>query len=500
MRSRSNRVVGVLLVALGFAACHASPRLTTAQASRSQTPVGRLQHDFDAALAAPSLERGYWSVLAKSLRTDETLYSLNPDKLMMPASTMKVLTLAAAAERLGWDFTYETRLVGTGRIDAGTLDGDLLVVGDGDPTIVDRDGMAARLFENWAEQLKAAGVRTIAGSIVGDDSAFDRDALGYGWSWDDLVEGYAAGVSALQFNENRVQVTIAPGPTIGAPADVSITPDGSDLIVVSDVTTSAGKPGSIEIHRQPGTPRLEVRGAIPLGAEPNVRSASVEHVSLFFATSLRAALIAHGVEVRGPAVGLDDLRGAAPRTKGATLVTYRSPPLSAMMLQPFKFSLNMHEETLLKTMGAAAGTPTFKAGRAAVRSTLERWGVPAGAFIQADGSGLSRYNYLTSDALVRTLAHVARDDKLRGAFELSLPIAGRDGTLAGRMRDTPAEGNVHAKTGAMTGVRALAGYVSTADGEPVVFAVIANNFEAPAETIVRTIDQLVVRLAEFSRR
>ena len=170
------------------------------------------------------------------------------------------------------------------------------------------------------------------------------------------------------------------------------------------------------------------------------------------------------------------------------------------MLQPFKFSLNLHEETLLKTMGAGAGTPTSKAGRAIVRSTLEMWGVAPGELVQADGSGLSRYNYLTADTLVRTLTHVDRDDKLRGPFGLALPVAGRDGTLSGRMTGTPAEGNVRAKTGAMSNVRTLAGFVTTADGEPVVFAILANNFEAPGDTIVRTIDAMAVRLAQFSRR
>ena len=349
-----------------------------------QDPVARLQHDLDATLAAPALEHGYWSVLAKSLQTDETLYALNDHKLLMPASTMKVLTFAAAAERLGWDFSYETRLVAAGRVDAGTLKGDLLAVGSGDPGIVDRDGMAERLFEEWADQLKAAGIHAIAGRIVGDDSAFDRDTLGFGWSWDDLVEGYAAGVSALQYNENRVQVTIAPGATIGAPADISIAPRGSDLLVSNEVRTGAGATPSIEVRRQPGSRRLELRGSIPVGAEPSVRSASVESPTLFFVTALREALIDHGIEVRGPAVKIDDVDDAPSPGNRVTLVTYRSPPLSALMLAPFKFSLNVHEETLLKTMGAATGTATFKAGRAAVRSTLQQWGVPPG-WVHPDG-------------------------------------------------------------------------------------------------------------------
>jgi D-alanyl-D-alanine carboxypeptidase/D-alanyl-D-alanine-endopeptidase (penicillin-binding protein 4) len=150
-------------------------------------------------------------------------------------------------------------------------------------------------------------------------------------------------------------------------------------------------------------------------------------------------------------------------------------------------------------MGAALGDASFKAGRAAIQSTLRQWGVSPGELIQVDGSGLSRYNYLTADLLVTVLARMGRDTRMRGPFESSLPVAGRDGTLAGRMRGTSAEGNARAKTGAMSNVRTLAGYVTARSGEIIVFAILANNFEPPAETALRTIDALVVRLADFNR-
>jgi len=500
MRSRSNHQLPVVvLIALALAACHASPRPSSTLPSPSQGAIVQLRRDLDAMLAAPGLERGYWSVLAKSLETDETLYALNTHKLMMPASATKIVTLAAAAERLGWDFRYETEMLGVGRIESDTLHGDLLVVGSGDPGIVDRDGMASRLFDSWAERLKAAGIRTITGRIIGDDNAFDDESVGFGWSWDDLAEGYAASVSALQYNENRIQLTITPGEAVGAPAHVTIAPRGSSLIVANLLTTSTEKTSSIELRRLAGSSRLQLRGSVPLGSEPSLLGASVENPTLFFVAALREALIDHGIDVRGPAVDIDDLSDAPLRRDGFTLATYHSPPLSTLMMAPFKFSLNLHEETLLKTMGAIAGAPTFKGGCAVVRSTLQQWGVPPGEFILVDGSGLSRYNYVTADALVRTLVHVDHDDKLRGPFASSLPIAGRDGTLSARMKGTAAEGNARAKTGAMANVRTLAGYVKTGDGERVVFAIFANNFEPPSDVITRAIDSIVVRLADFRR-
>ncbi len=144
-----------------------------------------------------------------------------------------------------------------------------------------------------------------------------------------------------------------------------------------------------------------------------------------------------------------------------------------------KVSQNLYAETFVKTMGAAAGAPTAAGGLAAARQTLEAWGVAPGALIMVDGSGLSRYDYITPEALVTILAHVDGDRRLRDPFEAALPIAGRDGTLTRRMKGTPAEGNVRAKTGSMANVRSLAGYVTTADGEPLAFAILANDFEVP---------------------
>ena len=159
---------------------HRARPASPASAAKSSS-LARLQHDIDAVLAAPALDHAFWGVLVKSLATNETWYSQNAGKLMMPASTMKVVTLAAAADRLGWDFRYETRLLATGPVSDGALHGDLLVVGSGDPSIDDWDGAATRLFGDWADQLKASGVSTIEGRIVGDDHAFDDDRL-----WDPL--------------------------------------------------------------------------------------------------------------------------------------------------------------------------------------------------------------------------------------------------------------------------------------------------------------------------
>jgi D-alanyl-D-alanine carboxypeptidase/D-alanyl-D-alanine-endopeptidase (penicillin-binding protein 4) len=318
--------------------------------------------------------------------------------------------------------------------------------------------------------------------------------------WDDLPTDDAAGVGALQYNENALRVTVSPGPSAGDSAGVSLSVGSSGLTIVNAVSTSAaGSATSISARRLPGSMTLALRGSIGLGAAPSTLVVSVDNPTLFFANALRTALIANGIDVRGPAVDIDDVPDA-PATRATPIVTYQSAPLSVLAVRLMKISQNQYAETLLKSVSAGPGVvPTASAGWSAAQAIFERWGVPAAALIQRDGSGLTRYDFVTPEALVTILTHVARDPRLKGPFETSLPIAGRDGTLSNRMKGTPAEGNARAKTGSMTGVRGLSGYVTSADGEQLVFSILANNYDTPAATINQATDAIVVRLAQFRR-
>jgi D-alanyl-D-alanine carboxypeptidase/D-alanyl-D-alanine-endopeptidase (penicillin-binding protein 4) len=473
----------LLVLAFAVSACGPQSPPPSPAASASPTPSS-LQTSIDAILAAPSLARGSWGVLVRSLRTDETLYALNARKLLVPASNMKIVTLAAAAQKLGWNYTYTTALRASGSIRDGVLDGDLVVAGSGDPSLVAADGMADRVFADWASRLKTAGIRTISGRVVSDNGGFGDATLGAGWMWDDLVEDYAAAVGALQLNEDAVRATIAPGPAAGASAAVSVGPFASALTIDNNVTTgAAGGDASVQMRRLPGSDRLELRGSIPLGHTPIVAGVSVDNPTQFFVDALRAALIRDGVDIRQSA-GADRQAPVTDRT----IVEYTSPPLSTLAVRLMKISQNQYAETLFRTVG----------GSVAVLAALQPWGVTAADLIQKDGSGLSRYDLVTPEALVAILTHIDRDAALKGPFEASLPVAGDLG-LTNRMKSTRAEGNARAKTGSMTGVRSLSGFVTTAGGEPLVFSIIANNFDAAPAVVNAATDAIVVRFAELSR-
>ena len=461
---------------------------------------------------APINERGVWAVRIRSVGTGEELYSLNAGKLMMPASNMKILTVSAAAERLGWDYRFTTTLETRGRVSDGVLHGDLVVRGSGDPTINSRERRAELLLDDWSRALKADGIQSIDGRIIGDDQAFDDEGIGAGWAWDYLQSDYAAPVGALQFNEDVAALTIAPSPEPGRSAIINLEP-GSGLELLNLATTGApGSQVSIDFRRHLDRPVLEVTGSIPAAGPPEKRSVAVVNPTIFFAQSLKEGLVARGIPVGGAAVDFDDVAGefmsAADNHNGVTnpttitaIASTESPPLRDIATVLMKVSQNLYAETLLKALGVATGgLGTAEAGRVAVRNILSAWKIPDDSYVQYDGSGLSRYNYVTVTAVSAILEHMYADPRHRDAFLATLPIAGRDGTIANRLRRTRAEGNVLAKTGSISNARALSGFVKTRDGELLVFSIIANDFVIPSATITWIADLGVEILSNFTRK
>jgi D-alanyl-D-alanine carboxypeptidase/D-alanyl-D-alanine-endopeptidase (penicillin-binding protein 4) len=446
------------------------------------------------------MEQGLWGVEVKSLETGRVLYTLNARKLMMPASNMKIVTLAAAAETLGWDYRFTTTLETDDAIDGGALKGNLIVRGGGDPTINSRGGRARAVFDEWAAALKAAGVTRINGNIVADASAFDGRGLGQGWSWDYLEAGYAAPSSALEFNENVATLTVRPGGKPGDAAQLELPPSTGLGLVHHLVTGEAGTATTIGFERVPDSNYLDVTGSIAADATPATREVAVANPALYFAHSLTLALIERGIPVRGIPVVLQRSTLLAPLPRTA-IVESPSPPLREIATTMMKVSQNLYAETLLKAVGAAGGaTGTANAGRAAAQKVFEAWGIPPGSYVQADGSGLSRYDFVTAGMITSLLERMYKDPRHHDAFVATLPIAGKDGTISTRMKNTRAEANAMAKTGSIANVRALSGYVSTRDGETLVFSILANSFTIPAATVNWIADLAVETLANYTRR
>ena len=399
------------------------------------------------------------------------LYRRDPERLFHPASTMKVLTVATAVERLGWEFRFETAGRATTPVEPdGTIRGDLVVTGSGDPTISRRFDGAATLA-GMADQLWLRGVRQIQGRVIGDGSAFGGTTLGAGWQWDDLAASYAAPISALTYNDNTAELLIAPGATPGARVSVSVIDGASGVVIDNRVrTVDTGTARRLSLERRVDSTAVVMEGDVPLGYTPFKHFVAVDDPPAYFARALKAALVARGIAVGGPARSAEtDPPGPFP-TDAPVLIRHQSPPLSQIASTIMKSSQNLYTELLLRAMGARDARPTD-----ALMSTLAAWGVDGDHVVAADGSGLSRYDLVTASALDAVLSRMyARAD--RETWLATFPVAGVDGTLERRMKGTPAEGRVHAKTGSLAYVRTLAGYARTADDRWVQFAILANNF------------------------
>lgn len=473
-----------------------APAMRAAPAAPADGFAARLGAIFDT-----DTVNALWAVKIVSLDTGAVLFERNPRLLVMPASTMKVVTLGVAAERLGWDARFTTRLETTGTIADGVLTGDLIVTGGGDPTIGERDD-SPRVLDDWACRLAALGIRRVDGRLIGDDDAFPDQALGTGWAWDDLPFGFAAPIGALQFHESATQVVITAGPRPDTPASIRLEPAETDLVVTGQVwTTASDVPALVYTSRRPSSRTLEVSGTVPRSDRDYVRNVAVDNPTRVFLAALRDALVRNGVAVTGENVDIDDLAVKPPAIR-TVLLTHESPPLAEIAVRLMKTSQNLIAETLMTRIGLVSDTPDvdpMTAARGAYERTLAAWGVPADSIVAADGSGLSRYDFVTAEALVAVLTQMARDPRHAAHFESSLPIMGVDGTLERRLKGTRLEGRVHAKTGTISNVRALAGYLTTQGGERLAFAIVANNFKARASTVDEVANRALTLLADSER-
>lgn len=467
----------------------------TSSASPAVTGVQQLRQELTAATRLPGVERGIWGVAVHSLDRDERLFELNPRTLLVPASVAKIFTLATAVDAVGWNFRYDTPMLVAGPVVDGVLNGDLIVAGSGDPSIGGRGGDD---LSAWIEAVRSAGIRRIAGRLIGDDDAIEEPRPQLSWAWDDL--GYTSGAifGALNFNENRTTITVSPG-TQGGPTVLTVqAPFQYRQIANGTVTGAVGSPALIWPEQRPGEPALTIAGTIPAGARPFGLGVAVGNPTLYFAQALFRQLSGAGIEVTGGAFDVDDAVPAPDRAAARPIYSHRSRSLSELAQPMLKDSVNLYAEAMLRLNVKSGVVPTNDAALEGVKRRLEAWGVPPSDQQLVDGSGLSRRDVVTAEALLTILRRMHSADAT-SPFMAALSIAGVDGTLASRMRATPAERNVRGKSGTMSNIRSLAGYVTTADGEQLAFVVIVNNFEGPGVSAIQAIDAIAVRLAAFRR-
>ncbi|MEH0933699.1 D-alanyl-D-alanine carboxypeptidase/D-alanyl-D-alanine endopeptidase [Micromonospora psammae] len=484
------------LVVLGATAAAAGAPPATAE---SPTPAAtRLHATIDAILADARLAGAQAGVVVVDTGTGETLYDRNGDRRLVPASNTKLLTSTAALELLGPGHRFTTDVSTDGTRRAGLVSGNLYLRGGGDPTMLaaDYDALAARVA--------ADGVRVVTGNLVADDTRYDRTRLGPDWTWDDESYYYAAQVSALtvapdtDYDAGTVIVRAAPAATAGLPPVVTMTPPNGYVRIDNRAETVAEGETTISFEREHGTNTVVVTGRIAVDDTPTSDWMTVWEPTGYAADIFRTALRRHGVRVLGRTV-----LGRATPESAASVARHDSMPLAELMVPFLKLSNNGHAEVLTKEIGRViSGSGTWPAGLTAISEYVADTGMDTGTLRQRDGSGLSRRNLIPPAEFVGLLAAV-RAEPWFDTWYAALPIAGNSdrfvgGTLRSRMRGTPAANNVRAKTGSLTGVSGLSGYVTDADGRVLAFSVVLNNYLA--SSVKGLEDQIAIALASYTEK
>lgn len=491
--------VSALGLGLATSACGPARVATPAPLPGVTSPRAQLVQAIDSLVRDPRFANAHWGVLVVHPGRGDTLYAYNADKLFVPASNQKLVTGAVALAQLGPDFRVRTAVLARGPVVNGTLEGDLVLVGRGDPSWSDAmQGDALLPLRDLADSVRARGIRRIRGRVVVATGHFRGPRLGFGWDWDDLEYAYGAPVDAVLLNEGLARLVVQGGARVGEPATVVATPVPAAAAVRSALAPTRERPDTAgpDVAWDEDARTYVVTGAVAVGQRLGLRVAMREPAKAVSAAWF-ATLDERGVEVTG-GFAVDTTAAAL---RGDTLAVHASPPLADLLRFFEKPSQNQLGEQLLRVVGLErTGVGSADSGLAVVRRQLAEWNVDSTAVVPRDGSGLSRHNFVAPRALVRILDAMQRREAWARVYRDALPVAGIDGTLAARMRGTPAQGAVQAKTGFVDRVRSLSGYVTTLNGETLVFSVLCNNWTTDVKAVERVQDEIAARLAAWRYR
>ncbi|MCI0525463.1 MAG: D-alanyl-D-alanine carboxypeptidase/D-alanyl-D-alanine-endopeptidase [Acidobacteria bacterium] len=525
----ANRIVAVLL-SISLALIPALAQQPSTAFNKPET-LDELQFRIAELLDQPKFASARWGALIIAPAEEnagKVVFERDADKSFMPASNMKLYTSAAALDAFGPDFKIKTSVYATRPASkTGLLRGDLILYGRGDPNLSPRfdsddpdrynelkpaDTITA--IERLADQIEAAGIKTVEGDLIGDDSFFAGDLLGQGWEWDDAQFYYGAEVSALTVNDNCVTFTVSPARRAGAPPSIKAQPQTGYVKIVNNAKTGVSptenRQTRIGVHRPLNSNTVEFFGTIPRGARDFEVRIAIHDPARFAATLLKEALARRGVRVRGRVQRLDAVaRVAKPfdESKLIEVASVESQPLAEMLKVINKQSQNLHTELMLRQLGtlhsdAGAlddyGRPksTASLGNEVRRQFLRHAGIDVEPLSLRDGSGLARQNLVTPRSTSRLLEFMLTHPDVK-TWRESLVVAGVDGTLERRMRDTAAFNNMRGKTGTLTYVNAMSGYVTTRRGQTLIVSLMGNNYTGPGRDVTAVMDRICVMLAEF---
>ena len=491
-----------------------APDVAQIKAAPTAHNLAELQSRITQILRKPELEAAMIGIKVTSLNSGKVLFEENANKLLRPASNMKLYSIAAALDRLSPEYRITTSVYAPSKPDAaGIISGDLTIYGRGDPSFAARfnNGDYFKGINDLAARIAATGVKRVEGDLVGNETYFVGPQYGSGWEWEDLQWWYGAEVSPLTVNDNALDLFIKPGAQIGAPAVITTGPPDPLLRIVNKAVTVERKTKrDLSVYRGLAGDDLEVSGTIALDDKGYTGGIGISRPALLFVYLLRTALAERGVTITGKTRATGPVISNSKKTTDVSgmieIASLQSPPLGVIAAHTLKPSQNLYTELILRTLGKVAAPPAAiasvdrtseAAGLEVVKAFLREAGVTPPALVLSDGSGLSRNDMITAAATHQLLTYM-HSHRYAAAFRDALPIAGVDGTLRNRFKGTAAENNVRAKTGSLSSAASLSGYMKDAAGEDLAFSIMVNNY--PEDTDVRgeCIDPIVMLLAAFA--
>ena len=467
-----------------------------------------LQKRVDARLDTAPFNRQLWGVALVDEK-GKLLYGRNADRMFVPASNTKIVVSAVAAALFDPDFTVRTSLYGSGPVINGVLQGDLVLYGRGDPTFSQRcyaidttvagacDTVPRQKLDDLAAQLARAGIRSVSGDVVGDGSWFEPLLVHPAWENYDLNWWYAAPVSGLGYNDNSIDIKYSTSDTVGPPVTLIFAPDFGDVTLENRTRTVArGEDETIDFYRTAGTLSVWAQGNVEAGRKPRTESFALPDPDMFAARALRAALAARGIAVMGDTRSTTDSMAYEIVRRGTPLAEVTSRPLKDWIFPILNTSQNWYAEMVLKQLGKAFGQGgSWDEGiKVERRFLIDSVGVDSTQIALSDGSGLSASNLVSPLAFTQVLRFIRRHPRW-STFAAGLPQSGNTGSLRNRFKGTPLDGKVRAKTGSISRVNSLSGFIELDGGKGVVFSVQANHHTQPTRAILAEIDSVVVDMA-----
>jgi len=466
-------------VAIGLSIVFLGIQVTSAESTTSPSICpAQLGNSVDTIINRPLFSRMRWGVLIQSLSSQETLYSRDADKYFTPASNAKLLTTAAVLQRLGADFRIRTSVYQDG-------DGVLRVVGRGDPSLKDAQ------LEILAQQLHQQGIRQIK-QLIADDSYFQGETVNPSWEWEDIEADYGAPVNSLILDENATELAVSPQ-SVGQPLQIKWADptEANQWQIENDSLTAAkDQPNSVAVNRDPKGNILQITGQLAVNAQPDITDLAVVDPVAHLLRHFSQSLAAEGITVSQTSSGTGS-------NTQPELAAVESAPLSKLLTYMNLNSDNLYAEALLRALASqepgAKSQSTAAISLKVLQKTLAQLGIEPTSYILVDGSGLSRQDLISPKVLVKVLQVMDKS----AVFRATLPVAGVSGTLKYRWGGTTAAGIVSAKTGTMTGVVALSGYVNVPNYQPLVFSILVNQSDQPASVIRQAMDEIVLLLTRL---